>query len=41
MTPGADPLPALKDSIAFLCAQWEKEFASIPLFLELQNWART
>jgi phosphoglucomutase/phosphomannomutase len=41
MTPGADPLPALKDSIAFLCAQWEKEFASTPLFRQLQNWAMT
>jgi phosphoglucomutase/phosphomannomutase len=40
MTPGADPLPALKAPVAYLCTQWAGELASIPLFVELENWAK-
>ena len=39
MTPGADPLPALRASIAHLCRQWEKEISGAPLFTELVAWA--
>jgi len=38
MTPGADPLPALKEPLKFLCAQWSKESPS-PLLNDLQQWA--
>ena len=40
MTPGADPLPALKAPVAYLCDQWKKEFSSDPVFCELEKWAR-
>lgn len=40
MTPGADPLPALKVPVAYLCDQWKKEFSSDAVFCELENWAR-
>jgi phosphomannomutase len=39
MTPGADPLPALKAPISHLCAQWVGDLASAPLFIDLANWA--
>jgi hypothetical protein len=39
MTPGADPLPALKAPVACLCEQWRQELASAPLFTELAKWA--
>ncbi len=39
MTPGANPLPALKASVAFLCRQWETELKSAPLLSELASWA--
>ncbi len=39
MTPGADPLLALKAPIAFLCAKWAEELASIPMFAQLEEWA--
>lgn len=37
MTPGADPLPALKAPLAYLCDQWAE---STPLSAELENWAK-
>lgn len=39
MTPGADPLPALRASVAYLCRQWKNEVGSAPLFAELAAWA--
>ncbi len=39
MTPGANPLPALRASIAYLCRQWEKDLKSSPLFNQLAAWA--
>ncbi len=39
MTPGANPLPALRASIAYLCRQWEKDLKSSPLINELAAWA--
>lgn len=40
MTPGADPLPALRGAITALCARWSKELPQISLVSELQGWAR-
>jgi len=40
MTPGADPLPALKAPIACLCDGWKAELGAAPLFGELDRWAR-
>jgi phosphoglucomutase/phosphomannomutase len=40
MTPGADPLPALKAPLAYLCDRWAGELGSKPLFRELENWAK-
>ena len=40
MTPGADPLPALKAPIACLCEGWKAELAANPVFGELERWAR-
>jgi phosphoglucomutase/phosphomannomutase len=39
MTPGADPLPALKASLDFLCRQWANELAGAQLLAELAAWA--
>jgi phosphoglucomutase/phosphomannomutase len=39
MTPGANPLPALRASVAHLCAQWENELGAAPLLTELAAWA--
>ncbi|MGD0224425.1 MAG: hypothetical protein ABSF71_19005 [Terriglobia bacterium] len=39
MTPGADPLPALRASLAYLCRQWENELEGAPLLNELEAWA--
>ena len=39
MTPGADPLPALRASVAYLLKQWENELGASPLFTELAGWA--
>ena len=39
MTPGADPLPALKASVAWLCRQWENEAGGTHLLAELAEWA--
>jgi len=39
MTPGADPLPALKAPLALLAGQWARENGPTPLLGELQTWA--
>lgn len=39
MTPGANPLPALRASVAYLCRQWEKDLKNSPLLNELAAWA--
>ncbi|MBS1789014.1 MAG: hypothetical protein JST85_14895 [Acidobacteria bacterium] len=43
MTPGANPLPALKAPLAHLCREWGKEWAAEPksalLLPELTDWA--
>ncbi len=41
LVPGADPLPALKAPIGYLCAEWALEFDAIVLFNDLQDWARS
>jgi phosphoglucomutase len=40
MTPGADPLPALKAPIACLLRAWSKDLARTPLREQLENWAK-
>jgi phosphoglucomutase/phosphomannomutase len=40
MTPGANPLPALKAPLAFLCEQWAADFGSAPLFAQLAKWTQ-
>jgi phosphoglucomutase len=40
MTPGADPLPALKAPMAYLCEQWAAELRESPLLVELKAWAK-
>lgn len=40
MTPGANPLPALKAPLAYLCDRWVGEYGSKLLFRELENWAK-
>ena len=37
MTPGTNPLPALKAPMAYLCACW----TPTPLLKQLENWAKT
>ncbi len=39
MTPGADPLPALRASLAHLCRQWKNELGGASLLGELAAWA--
>jgi phosphomannomutase len=39
MTPGADPLPALKASVAYLSRQWQNELGDTPLLADLAAWA--
>ena len=39
MTPGADPLPALRASVAHLCEDWKHELAGKELLSELAAWA--
>jgi phosphoglucomutase/phosphomannomutase len=41
MTPGADPLPALKAPLAYLCPKWSAEANSTGLINELNKWATT
>ncbi len=40
MTPGADPLPALKKPLAYLCDLWKKELPSCSLLSPLKEWAK-
>lgn len=40
MTPGANPLPALKAPLAHLCQQWSTELGATPLLRELADWAK-
>jgi phosphoglucomutase len=41
MTPGADPLPALKAPLAYLCTQWATgPGGESPLLAELATWAK-
>jgi hypothetical protein len=39
MTPGADPLPALRASMAYLSRHWQNELADAPLLADLAAWA--
>ena len=39
MTPGADPLPALRASVAYLYMQWANELPGAPVLQELAAWA--
>jgi phosphoglucomutase/phosphomannomutase len=39
MTPGADPLPALRASLAHLCRHWKKELGGALLLTALATWA--
>ena len=39
MTPGANPLPALRSSVNYLCRQWESELIGAPLLTELAAWS--
>jgi phosphoglucomutase/phosphomannomutase len=41
MTPGANPLPALRASVSHLCREWEKDLGGAPLLTELAGWAGT
>jgi hypothetical protein len=38
MTPGADPLPALRASLAHLCRLWKNELGGAPLLTALAVW---
>jgi hypothetical protein len=40
MTPGADPLPALKAPVACLCRDWSAGRTQTALFSELAKWAK-
>ena len=40
MTPGADPLPALKAPLAVLCAQWRAEGLASPSLDALRQWTQ-
>lgn len=40
MTPGANPLPALKAPLAYLCDRWATELGALPLLEELAHWTR-
>ncbi len=39
LLPGADPLPALKAPLAFLCGQWARDLPASPILSELNQWA--
>ncbi len=41
MTPGANPLPALKAPLAHLCAEWATELKASSLLRELTDWAKS
>lgn len=38
MTPGADPLPALKSALASACAEWQTALPNSPRLAELSAW---
>jgi phosphoglucomutase len=40
MTPGADPLPALKAAVACLLREWSAQVAHAHMFDELEKWTR-
>jgi len=40
MTPGANPLPALKAPLIYLCDRWTEELGPTPRLAELKNWAK-
>ena len=40
MTPGANPLPALKAPMAYLCNQWTTDLGESPMLAELKAWAK-
>ena len=39
LIPGADPLPALKAPVAYLCNEWSGELGSVSLLKDIQKWA--
>jgi len=39
MTPGADPLPALRASVAHFCREWKAELGASTCFSELATWS--
>ncbi|MDA1276283.1 MAG: hypothetical protein O2960_19885 [Verrucomicrobia bacterium] len=41
MTPGADPLPALKAPVMHLCHEWSGETKPTSVFSELETWAKS
>ncbi len=41
MTPGTNPLPALKTSIGFLCGQWKATMADNRLLGQLEDWSKS
>jgi phosphoglucomutase/phosphomannomutase len=41
MTPGADPLPALKAPVAYLCREWSSGQSPTPVFSQLLAWAKS
>jgi hypothetical protein len=40
MTPGADPLPALKAPVAALLREWSSSLPVAPLTRDLDDWTR-
>ncbi len=40
MTPGADPLPALRAPLGYLCRSWAQDPAMPPLLRDLEGWAK-
>jgi len=40
MTPGADPLPALKLPLQLLCESWFAEFKEKKIYMELSEWVK-
>ncbi len=41
MTPGSDPLPALRAPVGYLCAEWAAQGVASPLMDELAGWAES
>ena len=40
LVPGADPLPALRAPLSYVCNDWAGELEALPLFKALRVWAR-